>query len=40
MLLRGMPLVSRIDSVHIYVRDMERSAAFYRVYFFEPPAAS
>ncbi len=29
MLRRQMPLVSRIDNVHIYVRDMERSRAFY-----------
>ncbi len=26
----SVPLVSRIDNVHIYVSDMERSAAFYR----------
>ena len=30
MLPAGMALVSRIDNVHIYVRDMKRSRAFYR----------
>ena len=30
MLLPLMGLVSRIDNVHIYVRDMQRSRAFYR----------
>jgi catechol 2,3-dioxygenase-like lactoylglutathione lyase family enzyme len=30
MLLLAMALVSRIDNVHIYVRDMQRSRAFYR----------
>ncbi len=30
MLRLGMALVSRIDNVHLYVRDMERSTAFYR----------
>ena len=29
MLRARMPLVSRIDNVHIYVRDMQRSSAFY-----------
>lgn len=29
MLRTRMPLVSRIDNVHIYVRDMQRSRAFY-----------
>ena len=29
-MLRAVPLVTGLDNVHVYVSDMQRSAAFYR----------